>query len=62
MKRIIRRWLGLKDTHHITCQEMKVFGELLEVTSPCEIDKGDKIEISGQYYMVEAVALRVTRL
>ena len=62
MKRLIRRWLGLRDTHHMTCKEMQVFGELLEVSDPCCIREGSQIEVGGMRLRVEAHVLRVTKL
>lgn len=61
-KKWIRRWLGLRDTHYMKCEEMKIYGELLEVTSPCEIKAGDDIEINRMLLRVEAHVLRVTKL
>ena len=60
--RWIRKFLGLKDTHYMTCQEMRIFGELIVVSDPCSVSAGDKIEINGVYFVVECHVLRVTKL
>ena len=62
MKRLIRKWLGLKDTHYMTCSELKIFGELLEVSDPCLIHEGNVINVNGMNLIVTGHALKVERL
>ena len=59
IKKIIKKWLGVKDTHYMTCEDADKFGGEYLAVNTNVLAAGEVIDINGIKYHVIINCIKV---